>query len=273
MLLSLYRAISSGMRAQCLRLRVLCLLVLCLPFTGASSTYAEDLIVLSAGADPWPPYIDETLPKGGVSVQIADAALRTEGYTVVNKILPWARAIEETKQARVDLILDAWWSKERSKYFAYSRPYINGPLKFIKRKGDDFDYEGLASLNNKSIVLVRNYAYGDAFLEAKNYERYLSQDFMQSIQMLVRSRVDLTLENELVARTRIKQAAPELLEHLEWADTPLSDAFVYVICSYKHPQHEKIIAAFNRGLATILENGVYADILANNQLPVPDIFD
>jgi len=233
---------------------------------------ADNLVVLSAGADPWPPYIDESLPKGGVSVQIADAALRTQGFTVVNKILPWARAIEETKMGKLDLILDAWWSQERSEHFLFSRPYLNGPLKFIKRKGDSFDYEKNASLNGKSIALVRNYAYGDAFLNAQNYDRYVVHDFLQGMRMLSLGRVDLTLENELVARTRIQQAAPEMLDLIEWSPSPLSDSYVYLISGYSNPRHSEIINAFNKGLSIIINNGVYQQILSENSLPVPDIF-
>jgi len=249
-----------------------CIVLVILMTQLAKPVQAEQLIELSAGADPWPPYIDPTLPLGGVSVQIADAALRTQGYTVKNKILPWARAIEETKQARLDLILDAWWSQERSQYFMFSRPYINGPLKFIQKKNKAFRYKGLASLKGKSIVLVRNYAYGDAFLQSEHYTKYFSHDFIQSMNMLVRDRVDLTLENELVARTRLQQSAPHLLNEVEWLDPPLSDNLVYVVCSYQHPQHNQIIFAFNQGLKEIIENGTYAQILHRNGLPVPDLF-
>lgn len=233
---------------------------------------SKELVMLSAGADPWPPYIDENLPKGGVSVQIADAALRTQGYTVTNRILPWARAMEETRHARVDLILDAWWSQARSEEFLYSRPYINGPVKFIKRKGVDFHYDGLRSLDDKSIVLVRDYAYGDELLMSTNYTRYTSHDFMQSIQMLVRNRVDLTLENELVARTRIMREAPDLMPLIEFVEEPVSDNYVYVVAGYRHPKHQELIGAFNKGLDMILKDGTYQKILTENNLEVPKMF-
>lgn len=245
----------------------------CLLVLTSWNIKAENLIMLSAGADPWPPYIDENLPKGGVSVQIADAAFRTQGYTVKNRILPWARAIEETKQARVDLILDAWWSQERSETFVYSRPYINGPIKFIKQKGDDFQFVNLASLDGKSLVLVRDYAYGEELLNSKNYTQYFAHDFMQGMQMLVRNRVNLSLENELVARTRILQEAPDLLPKIEFAEKPLSDNYVYVVASYKHPKHQEMIGAFNRGLDIILKNGTYLKILEDNNLVVPNMFE
>lgn len=230
------------------------------------------LVPLVAAADPWPPYIDDKHPMGGVSVQIADAALRTQGYTVSNRIMPWARALEETKFARIDVILDAWWSQERSEYFMYSRPYINGPIKFLKRKGDPFKYSDLSSLKGKSIALVNNYAYGDEFLNATHYERALVTNFLQAAYMLSLGRVDLTLENELVARSRLSIEAPEIFNKIEFVDKPLSDNYVYMIASYKHPQHLKIIGAFNKGLEKILENGTYQKIMQENKLAMPKMF-
>ncbi len=258
--------------ALSLRLNMKYLLITFLLFFGLSLAHAEQLVELTAGADPWPPYIDESLPLGGVSVQLADAAFKTQGYTVKNRILPWARAMEEVKQARVDLILDAWWSQERSENFMFSRPYINGPVKFIKRKGMNFQYENLSSLNGKSLALVRDYAYGDELLRSKNYTRYEVHSFMQAVQMLSRNRVDLIIENELVARTRISQQAPELLAQVEFVENPLSDSYVFLMVSYKHPRNQEIIGAFNRGLTIILENGTYQKILDDNKLSLPEMF-
>lgn len=258
-----------------IRFLVFSLGMLLASFSAASAqtaTAGAALIQLVAAADPWPPYIDEKHPMGGVSVQIADAAFRTQGYTVRNVVMPWARALEETKQARVDLILDAWWSQERSEHFMYSRPYINGPVKFIKQKADPFRYADLSSLKGKSIALVRNYAYGDEFLKATNYEPVLVTNFLQGVHMLTLSRVDLAIENEFVARSRILRDAPELMPKIEFVDQPLGDNYVYLISSYEHPAHLQIISAFNKGLAIILKNGVYQKIMRENRLDVPEMF-
>ena len=254
-----------------LRQTLLCTLLILL-FAPVYGEQAK-LIELTAAADPWPPYIDESLPLGGVSVQLADAAFRTQGYTVKNKIVPWARAIAETQLGRTDLILDAWWSEERSKVFHYSRPYINGPVKFIKRQGDPFEYTDLASLNHKSLALVRNYAYGDALLNAKNYQPYVVTEFMLGIKMLVKQRVDLAIENELVARTRLAKEAPELLAQISFTNNALSDNQVYLIASFQNPRHQEIIEAFNKGLNIILQDGTYQKIMQQNHLAMPEMFD
>lgn len=230
------------------------------------------LIQLQAAADPWPPYIDDQHPHGGISVQLANAALQTQGYQVINRMMPWARALEETRQGRIDLVLDAWWSQDRSRDFLYSRPYTDGPVKFIKRKQYPFEFRSMADLNGLTIGLVRHYAYDEELLKARNYTPFEVTDFMQSIEMLIKGRIHLAIENELVARARIKTEAPALAAQIDFGEEPLSNNYVYIISGYKNPRHVEIIAAFNRGLDIILNNGTYAHIMQENGLTVPKMF-
>ncbi len=229
-------------------------------------------VQLLAAADPWPPYIDEHHPMGGVAVALADAAFRTQGYTVRNRLVPWARALEETRAGRNDLILDAWWSQERSVQFMYSMPFLDGPLKFIRHKNDPFEFHDLSSLTGKSVGMVRNYAYGDELMSLNTYDKVDLTEFMQGVKMLALRRINLAIENELVARTRILQDAPELLPQLEFVEPAVNNNFIYVIAGYAHPNHVEMIAAFNAGLRTILKNGTYHKILSDHGLAIPEMF-
>jgi len=148
----------------------------------------------------------------------------------------------------------------------------DGPIKFIKQKGDNFTFNGLDDLKGKTIALVRDYGYGDSFLKSKSYKPFIVTDFLQAAEMLAKNRVDLTLENELVARTRIHKEAIRLEHQLEYVDTPLSNNYIFVVSSYKNPRHAEYIQAFNTGLEIILKNGRYQKILEENNLLVPSMF-
>jgi len=91
---------------------------------NSTETTFKNIQLIIAAADPWPPYISKSHKDGGVSVEIANAALATQGYKVTNKIVPWARALKGTETGMFDLILDAWWTQKRSLTFMYSRPYL-----------------------------------------------------------------------------------------------------------------------------------------------------
>jgi polar amino acid transport system substrate-binding protein len=252
---------------------LLTLLLFVSPHLLAEQAILKPLTIVTAAADPWPPYISNKHKSGGVSVQIANAALVSQGFKVTNQIVPWARAIKGTKDGMFDLILDAWWTQSRSRYFMYSRPYIDGPVKFIYRKGTQFEYHDLSNLKGKTIGLVRDYGYNDDFLNSTNYKQFQVTDFMQAVKMLVKGRIDLAVENQLVAINRIQQNDPALLPRLSFSKNPLVNNYVYVISSYKNPLHNQLIEAFNKGLEMILKNGTYKKILKENGLSMPEMFD
>ncbi|WP_157497192.1 substrate-binding periplasmic protein [Hahella ganghwensis] len=241
-----------------------CFLMAVLTTEGASPD--NELQTIVAAGDPWPPYIDEMHPELGVSVEIANAAYATQGYRVRQMIVPWARAMEGTRVGTFDLVLDAWWSSERSREFMFSRPYLDGSVKLIKRKGDPYIYEGISSLKGRLVAVVRGYAYNEELNTSPEVQRFEVIDFASAVAMLLKERVDFAVENELVARYRLAQVAPESLTKIEFVEPPLSVNLVYVISGYRNPRHYEYINAFNKGLQIIRENGVYSDILKRNGL-------
>ncbi|OZG74993.1 amino acid ABC transporter substrate-binding protein [Hahella sp. CCB-MM4] len=231
-----------------------------------AASVEPQLETLVAASDPWPPYVDEMHPEMGVSVEIANAAFATQGFKVRQLMVPWARALEGTRTGTFDLILDAWWSSERAMEFMYSRPYLDGSVKLIKRRDEPFIYQGLDSLSGKQVAVVRGYAYNDEFNASPDIRRYEVVDFASAVAMLLRGRVDFAIENELVARYRLGQVAPDSLAKIEFVEPPVSVNLVYVISGYRNPRHYEIITAFNRGLEIIRNNGEYLEILKRNGL-------
>ncbi|SCK18475.1 ABC transporter substrate-binding protein [Vogesella sp. LIG4] len=221
---------------------------------------------ITAVADPYPPFVDATQPKQGISLQIVRAAYATQGYDIEMHFVPWARAINAVKDGEYDILPNAWWTQERTAFLLYSAPYLKSEIKFIKRKGDPFEYRGLESLNGKTVGIVRGYGYGDAFLKATNFTRPEVATVMQNIKKLLLGRIDLTLEDEIVVRSIIKHDAPELQQLIEFTQNPLSIQELHVTSGLKNPRHQAIVDAFNKGLAIIKANGTYDKILIENDL-------
>lgn len=241
-------------------------LALLLGLLLASPAWSE---TITAAADPYPPFVDATQPKQGITMQIVRAAYATQGYDIEMHFVPWARAINAVKDGEYDILPNAWWTQERAAFLLYSVPYLKTEIKFIKRKGDPFEYTGLESLNGKMVGIVRGYGYGDAFLNAGNFYRPEVGTIMQNIKKLLLGRIDLTLEDEIVVRAVLKQDAPELQQQIEFTQNPLSTQELHVTSGLKNPRHKAIIEAFNKGLATIKANGTYDKILSDNGLKWP----
>jgi polar amino acid transport system substrate-binding protein len=232
--------------------------VLLITLLLALPTLGETIV---AAGDPWPPFVDPDSPDLGIAIEITRAAYKTQGYEIEMKFVPWARAIDGVKEANYDVLLSTWHTNERAKFLLYSDAYLENRIKFIKRKGNDFEFDGLKSLTGKNVGVVRGYGYGDAFLNASNFNRPEGKDVVTNIKKLVAKRIDFTLEDEIVARAMLKKQAPNLLNEIEFTENALSTNSVHVTSGLKNSRHKEFINAFNKGFKVIKSNGTLASIL------------
>lgn len=235
------------------------LLALLLALPAAAET-------LTVAADPWPPFVDEDHEEGGVGLAIIREALSRSGYQVELEIMPWARAKDGVASGDYDMLPAVWYTEERTEELRYSERYITNDIKFIKRAGDDFQYDGLESLDGKTIGTIRDYAYGDEFTDYDGYEAEASSDLLTNIRKLVNDRVDLAVEDELVARHKITNEDEALLDEVEFVEKPLSSEGLYMTVGKANPKSEEIIEAFNEGLKAMKEDGTFDTIMSENDL-------
>jgi polar amino acid transport system substrate-binding protein len=238
------------------------ILIMAILLLTATGSLAADKTIVAA-ADPWPPFIDPSAPQKGLALEIVRAAFGTQGYTVDMKYVPWANAVNSVKEGKYDILPNTWVTEERKAYLHFSEPYAVNEVKFIKLKDDSFEFNGLDSIAGKKVGTVRGYAYGDDFNNATNFTREDANDFLTNIKKLTHAqkRIDLTLEDEIVARALITKEDPTLLEKISFTKNALSSNSLHVTCSLKNPKHKEIIEAFNTGLADIKASGEYAKIL------------
>lgn len=224
------------------------------------NAHAQNKMIVAV-TDPWPPFIDPQNPKEGLSMEIVRAAFESQGYQVKLEIVPWARAEDGVKEGTYDILPNTWLTEKRKAYLMYSDPYATNEVKFIKKKGDPFEFAGIPSLSGKTAGIVRGYGYGDAFMKADNFTREELPDTMTCLKMLVGGRVDLTLEDEIVAKALIAKEDSSILDKIAFTKNALSRNDLHVTVGLKNPRHKEIIEAFNKGLAVIKGNGVYQKII------------
>jgi len=213
----------------------------------------------TAAQDPWPPFI-KTDGDPGISVEIVRAALESQGHQMEMKILPWARALDSVKKGSIDILVATWFTEERTAFLRYSEPYGENSIKFIKRKGDGFEFNGMDSLSGKKVGIIRGYGYGTEFLNAGNFTRPETQDLIANVKKLIANRIDLTLEDEIVARSLMAKH-PGMVDKIEFTSNALSVNKLYVTSGTANANSEAIIDAFNKGLEAIKANGTYDAIL------------
>ncbi|MBN2628824.1 MAG: transporter substrate-binding domain-containing protein [Spirochaetales bacterium] len=222
---------------------------------------SEESRVIRAACDPWAPFVEPDMPGKGISIEIVSAAFATQGYTLEYANIPWARAEAGVKSGKYDILPDVWYTTARDEYLLFSEPYARNTVRFISRKDNPFDFKGMASLRGKKIGTIRYYSYSEEFSRGTDFTREEVADLMQNINKLLAKRIDMTLEDEIVANFTIAQNNPAILDELYFSETPLSIQNLYIATADNNPRAGEIIYAFNKGLKAIRDNGEVNRIL------------
>ncbi len=113
--------------------------------------------VIVANELEWSPYNfkDKNRTDSGVIVDILSLMSEDTGLEFVNRSAVWSDVLESAKNSQVDMIGGLYYSKERSKYLNFSRPYANTYEYFFARS--DLNMEKFSDLNGKIVAIPRGY--------------------------------------------------------------------------------------------------------------------
>jgi polar amino acid transport system substrate-binding protein len=222
------------------------------------SAYAEKLRMV---ADAWPPFTDSTLVNGGLATDIVSTALARAGYASDFEQVPWARALLGVGEGRYDVLVNAWFNEARTQFGQFSGEYLLNRVRFIKRKEEPIEYNNLQQLHEYPIAIVRGYAYLPAFDDDQDLQKVPVHSFSMAVRMLAADRVKLTLEDEYVARYYLARESPKVRNAVEFLPNPLSENSLHILVSLKNPEHQQIIAGFDREIAAMKADGSYEKLL------------
>ena len=212
-------------------------------------------------ADAWPPFTDSTLINGGLATDIVSTALARAGYASDFEQVPWARALMGIGDGRYDVLINAWYDDARTKLGQFSGEYLLNRVRFIKRRDDPIDYQNLEQLHEDPIAVMRGYAYSAAFDQDAQLQKVPVHNFAMAVRMLAANRVKLTLEDEFVARYYLARESPRVRNAVEFLPKPLSENSLHILVSLKNPEHEQIVASFDREIARMKADGSYAKLM------------
>lgn len=224
----------------------------------AQSATAEKLRLV---ADAWPPFTDATLVNGGLATDIVSTALARAGYASEFEQVPWARALLGVGEGRYDVLVNAWYDKARTQLGQFSHEYLLNRIRFIKRKDAPLEYNTLQQLHTYPVAVVRGYAYSPEFDGDTAMQKVPVHNFAMAVRMLAADRVKLTLEDEYVARYYLARESSTVRNAVEFLPKPLSENSLHILVSLKNPEHEKIVAGFDREIAAMKADGSYDRLL------------
>lgn len=147
---------------------------------------------LTLAADTWDGY---TNPDGtGYYYEIADKVFKPLGYTLERKNLPYSRVIHMTKSGDIDIALGIYPTDLPPEYVA-SKIIVEQDAVDVAILPERFpQWQGLASLQGKSVVARIDYGYDRLLGPGVNYSEKPSLSGM--LQMLMAGRVDAVADYE-----------------------------------------------------------------------------
>lgn len=174
---------------------VLALLGVSTPSLAAGG--ACERIVVTGNAQ-YPPVLwvdpDDSKRLVGAAVELLESALEGSGIHVdVLNVGPWARAQEEVRSGRVDMLAGAFLTPDRLAEMDYVYPpYMEVPSVIFVKRGKAFPYSGWDDLRGKRGSSLVNNSFGAAFdtYAADHLEISTVPSIEQSFELLLRDRAD-----------------------------------------------------------------------------------
>jgi len=225
------------------------------------STTAE-MPVLSACAGETPPFV---IIKGmtattGFSItlfnHIAEQLQRRPSF----KELPWARCLEEVKEGRIDLAIDAYADAERRKVFLYSVPYHTLTPQIFYRRADAQRLGApaltLASLQKLRGCGVFEYTYDHYGLDAKKMDLGAKND-QAMLTKLKLGRCDYAVEEleYVVGGRRTEANWPDESDLASFQPAWAKPPQVHFLTSQTQPKARELQSRINEIISTSEKNG------------------
>lgn len=220
---------------------------------------------LSVVVDPWPPFGGRDLPRDGISLDVIAAVLTRAGYAVETDIVPWRRALDGVRSGTYDGIGNIFRRPALESELAFSDPFFETEVRFVKKSGATATYSDLQSLRPYSIAVGAGYLYEPAFDADDRLRKTTVTNVIDGVRMVAAGRIDLTLDSIDVLNHIIHREDPSLEAQIEILPQTLTTQQIHFAVRRDLPGYEVLIADFNRVLAEMREEGTLDALLAKHR--------
>ncbi len=230
---------------------------------AAKSVAAEKVVIVDSR---WLPYYGQFLPNYGIVPEIVSAAYKAADYNVEFNFMSWSRALESVKKGKYDAVATASITEERAKHYLYSEPFLASPIVFFKKKNSPINtWNSLDDLKAYKIGVLKGYAYSPEFDNAGFLKKVVARSEVLSFKKLFYEQADLIVMDQFVGNFTIEEKlfGREKIA-FETMSPPLYADKLHLMFSKKIPGASGKIAAFNKGIEIIRENGSLQTILARH---------
>jgi polar amino acid transport system substrate-binding protein len=132
----------------------------------ATGALQAQTVVRATGHPNWPPFSWQQGDKiVGIGAELTELVFKDLGLTVSSKAHGnWKRAQLEVEHGKVDVIVAAYFTTERSKVMVYpAQPYMNDANVLWVSKDNVFPFQQWSDLVDKTGTAMLGESYGEAF--------------------------------------------------------------------------------------------------------------
>ncbi|MFK5892004.1 MAG: transporter substrate-binding domain-containing protein, partial [Pseudomonadota bacterium] len=169
------------------------------PFTSEELNWIKENIV-KVGIESWAPiiFMENGSPKGLAGDMLKLLAEKTGlNLQFINK--PWEDLILDLKDKKVDLLPDSYYSKERTKFGLFSKPYFT-MREQIYVTNNNTQIQSFDDLSYKSIAILKGYAITASIKKQYPDIHIIETDnLIQSVKLVLSGQVDALLESQLTS--------------------------------------------------------------------------
>jgi polar amino acid transport system substrate-binding protein len=213
---------------------------------------------ITLGNDEWPPFILEGESQGKAERLVCEA-LERAGHDCQLLVDDWEAVLDKARSGEIDGIAAAWRNPDRETFLLFSEPYLTNRIVPVVREAFGPKVDSASDLRGLRVALVTDYAYGDEISAGRlGFETVASRNSAEALQNVQKSKADVALVDELVARDALQSAGTGDLEVL---NSVLAFRSLHFAVSRKHPQAQDIMDDFHRAYRLMLSDGTVNDIL------------
>ena len=232
------------------------------------STVISHAEPITLAADEWCPYnCDPSSAEPGYMIEIVKEVFKGKGHEIQYSIMPWARAIEESRAGRQTGIIGAFKSDAPDFIFP-DRDFGDSGSIFYVKKGSTWNYSDIASLEKVSIAVIQDYSYND------DVDPYIAKHkddsgrvqigtgdnaLEKNVNKLLSGRVSAVLEDSHVMDHFLKKSA--LVNQVSRAGG-INPEKVYIAFSPVNSRSKEYAHMLSEGINALEKSGKLKEILA-----------
>jgi len=245
------------------------MLLRCLLFTLFTGACQADTIRIRS--DEWYPMNGDPNSKHpGYMIDLAKVILEPVGHKVDYKVMPWKRALAETRAGNSNCVVGA--IKNEAPDFLYPKIHWGvdqAAIYVIKNEGekDHWRYDGkLSSLIKRKTGVILGYFYGDELdvyfkQNSGGAFEFVSADrpLRQNIRKLLSGRINGVIETIPVMDAQLKQLG--LAKKIIFSSSVGKRSLLYIACGSGNKNNQKYIDLIDRAMPGLRKSGKLQQIL------------